>query len=996
MKQPAKKELVPYRYSLDELPFDITHRELLYFFSMDKEDRAFINERAKLKMSRIVLGIHIGAFRFIGRSQIYPEKTPPAIVKFVADELGILMDGSFSLTYSGRERTRREHIQITRIFLGLKSFSFEDHTLLDNHLHGQSLDPGHLPHWIKEAEDFLRKSLFVLPTSKVLRRLILTTRYKSIEIVMNRINELIGDERRNQLDTLLQDQTEVETLWNALVNKNIYTASPEKVHAVLRNVNIIRGFHLNDLGFNTLPVQHLQYFAAQGSHLTAKKLRDFGPSHRYAIMAATLRELEGELIDIAIQMNDEIITGVFQRGENRTEIQLRKNQKLVRQVLTAFRWISDTLLDESLQAEDVVLRIKEKLPNEQLQLLKSGADLLDTPRSHEVLRLAARGYQTIQKYLPEFISTLSITSSSQQDPIIEAANYYVSRQQQKKGGIDKDAPKDFILEKRWKQVVFDEEGKPKTTAWVLCLADQLRRSFRQGSLQVEGTRQYKSLRADFIPWTEWNSIKIKENPELPYTLSAQQAIAPVGLAIQALSGQFKQWIKEEHPSAVLDNSNNIHLTKLDSVAEPDSAKTLRRIIQDRMPNTSLSEILVETDKLASYSQNFTRLSSGQFIQQDEKSHGQALYAVLLASACNIPLSKIAISPGISLSVLETIREETLRPQTLRAATAALVNFYSRLPLSQIWGSGETSSSDGQGFSAAGQPLGSAYNPHRFRKRGFMIYTHLADNYAPYYTQLIGSAYEATHTLDGLMYHGSILLPREHYTDSHGFTDIVFTFAYMLGFRLAPRIANIPDRTLWYSDDYPVDSPELFNNKVFQRNISGQWESMQRMAHTVYSGTTRASQIIRKISAFSRKHPLFKATRDMGRLLHTRHIFELAGDKDFRRNILQGLNKGESKNSLARDIRYARLGSIRERDPEMQLNIASSLNFVVLCVAVWNTVHMQRIIRSLLREGYPVTQEDLAFLSPYAHEHINLYGQFRFQPIPKPDPLSVEKEFQSLW
>lgn len=131
-------------------------------------------------------------------------------------------------------------------------------------------------------------------------------------------------------------------------------------------------------------------------------------------------------------------------------------------------------------------------------------------------------------------------------------------------------------------------------------------------------------------------------------------------------------------------------------------------------------------------------------------------------------------------------------------------------------------------------------------------------------------------------------------------------------------------------------------------------------------------------------------------MRTRHILELASDKDYRRRILQGLNKGESRNALAKDVRYARRGLIRERDPEMQLNVASSMNLVILCTAAWNTVHMQRGIRSLLRQRYRVNEEDLRFLSPFAHEHVNLYGQFRFQPVPKLDPLSVEKEFQPLW
>ncbi|UCF95252.1 MAG: Tn3 family transposase, partial [Desulfobacterales bacterium] len=129
-----------------------------------------------------------------------------------------------------------------------------------------------------------------------------------------------------------------------------------------------------------------------------------------------------------------------------------------------------------------------------------------------------------------------------------------------------------------------------------------------------------------------------------------------------------------------------------------------------------------------------------------------------------------------------------------------------------------------------------------------------------------------------------------------------------------------------------------------QTIVCQWEAIQRVATTIESGSTRASQVIRKISAFSRKNQMFKALRNLGRLVRTRHILEVAGDKKYREKILQGINKGESRNSLAKELRYARGGVIREKDPEMRLSVATSMNLVILCMATWNTIHMQRAIR----------------------------------------------------
>ena len=67
-------------------------------------------------------------------------------------------------------------------------------------------------------------------------------------------------------------------------------------------------------------------------------------------------------------------------------------------------------------------------------------------------------------------------------------------------------------------------GRVKAKHWVLCLAVKLRHSFRQGSLEIEGARQYRSLNSDLIPWTEWNRIEIEENNEMPFTFSPEKVV----------------------------------------------------------------------------------------------------------------------------------------------------------------------------------------------------------------------------------------------------------------------------------------------------------------------------------------------------------------------------------------------------------------------------------------------------------------------------------------
>jgi TnpA family transposase len=51
----------------------------------------------------------------------------------------------------------------------------------------------------------------------------------------------------------------------------------------------------------------------------------------------------------------------------------------------------------------------------------------------------------------------------------------------------------------------------------------------------------------------------------------------------------------------------------------------------------------------------------------------------------------------------------------------------------------------------------------------------------------------------------------HYTDTHGYTEIVMATAALLGFELAPRIRDMHDQTLYkldHSQHYPLLDPIL--------------------------------------------------------------------------------------------------------------------------------------------------------------------------------------------
>jgi TnpA family transposase len=81
-------------------------------------------------------------------------------------------------------------------------------------------------------------------------------------------------------------------------------------------------------------------------------------------------------------------------------------------------------------------------------------------------------------------------------------------------------------------------------------------------------------------------------------------------------------------------------------------------------------------------------------------------------------------------------------------------------------------------------------------RGVAVYTHVSALWMPFYKQVITChVRQAPYLLDGLLQHGTRRNPREHYTDTHGYTVLIFGLTQLLGIRLAPRLKDLPDQRL---------------------------------------------------------------------------------------------------------------------------------------------------------------------------------------------------------
>ncbi len=337
-------------------------------------------------------------------------------------------------------------------------------------------------------------------------------------------------------------------------------------------------------------------------------------------------------------------------------------------------------------------------------------------------------------------------------------------------------------------------------------------------------------------------------------------------------------------------------------------------------------------------------------------------------------------PPLSRERLNWVGHNYLRLATHAAANVRLVDFHTPLPLAQDWGGGEMASADGMRFVIPVSTINAAYNPRYFgRQRGSTLYSWMADTYTVFAHKLIpGTQRDSLHVLDGLLANQTGIQPEMVSTDTAGASEIVFALAWALGYRWAPRLADLPDQRLWRIDrDAHYGSLNgLARHRINTRLIAEHWDEICRLTASLRAGTVVPSAILRTLQRGPSPSSLARALAELGRVIKTLHVLEYAHDPAYRRIIHHLLSRGERRNSLAREVFHGQRGQIRRHYQVGQENQLDSLGIMINVIVLWQTVYTQAALDHLAASGYPLDPADVARLTPLGHPTINLDGRYR--------------------
>lgn len=955
------------RTSFQELPTEPT--ELAKYYSLSKKDLSIVSKRRR-PCNRLGFAVQLCLCRYPGRVLRTGEDLPQPLLAFIAEQTHTRVK-DFK-TYAQRDQTRRAHIRLLISTFNFQAFTRQDFRQILLWLVPIAIERPNSTLLVEAVLNELRHRRILHPPLAVVERLVAVALFRAERQVFTSICNQLSEVQQQKLNEWLVFSETYNQSHFSWVRQPVGKPSPANILQIFARLKAIDTLHLPHDAVTEFSALRYDLLVREGKRVAVQNLQVFKPLRRYAIITVTLLDLRRTLIDEALTMHDRIMGNLLRRSRSKYAERLQEESQRIKETVKTFATVGRTLLKAKETGQDVWDALAEAIAWDDLESTTAIAEDLANPRQLNHLQFMKSYYSQMRRYTPTLLTQFDFRATLGGKDVLDAVNILRGLNDAGKRKLPNDIPTSFIP-RQWLPFIHQPEGIDRHY-YEICTLSELRNRLRSGDIWVVGSKRYQDIESYLLsPMTLEELHQKKELPVAVATDFSNYITERKALLCSRLD-EINQLLETEQLDAVTLKQNGFSVKPHRSIPLPNAVQAFIQSTYARLPRVKITDLLVEVDRWTQFTDQFTHLRTGK-VAEDK----QTLLTVILADAINLGFTSMAAAcQGTSFKKLSWMADWHMSDEAYARALAEIVNYHHRMTLVQSWGDGTTSSSDGQQFPLGGasKPLGDV-NPKYGSHPGMIFYTHISDQYSPFHTQLINTNIrDASFVLDGLLYHQSDLDIEEHYTDTAGFTDHVFGLCHLLGFRFAPRLRDIGDLSLFPIGDASqwTQLTPLFGEPLKLHLIQEQWSNILRLASSIRLGKVTASLMLRKLAAYPRQNRLALALRELGRLERTLFILNWMQQSELRARVQAGLNKGESRNALARAVFFNRLGEVRDRSFENQSYRASGLNLVLAAIILWNTFQLEQIIAET-RQKITVPDEFLSSLSPLGWQHINLTGDY---------------------
>lgn len=985
------------RKKFEIVPVFISNNERNYFFDLPSaiyKQALNLNDDKAFVTFALMFGYFKASNQFFELAQFNNED-----IKYIIDKYQLTItdaDTIFKAT-----RTIQRYKQLIKSYLGVNEYTYEIESKLKHHAIELANNFIHRKKIFFSLVDYAKKLNIEIPSHRILSKIIGDALNNQTKEILTHLKDFQNDEKLEILNEFINKDESYKNRYNIGSYKKLGHSTTKKemnsslshLSAIKSKFNILKPI-MDKVGITENVAKYHSRWLEQSKviQLTRKNVLE----QQFLLLSFVKYQYfirNDNLIDrfIAIIQSTKSSLLRFQKELNFENEPMKKAliQALEDANLSIINEVNSILNDEYVNDTDKVIKMKVLITT-QTQNLKILLEKKTTMETADLSRFdfIEKASQSLQGKLSDIVKLIEFDEKSSDKHLISAINHFKDNSNLKKA-----LPIEF-LDDNEKTAILDKNKKIKISLYKALLFIHISDGIRSGILNLKYSYKYKSFEEYLIPKEEFLKDKkeLLKYHELEHLEDFSKFTIPINKKLEKSFELTNNRIKEEL---------NIHFkltTDSFILSTPKVEKTdeqLEHTISKYLPQAEfisiidlLNSVQLKTDFLDSFKHYSLQNTKIQRVEPN------ILFASIVAYGCNISFSKMRkISKGISENELDTAITWYLSEGNTTEANDKIVAFIDSLEVSKILRNTHKinhTSSDGQKFNIKSS-IDSTNAGYSFKyfgtAKGVSVYTFIDESHKLFYSTVINvNERESGYVIDGLM-HNDVVKSNIHSVDTEGFSEVIFGLTNLLGFSFAPRIKNFKNQQL-----YGINSPKYYQNQGYKllpkrkinfEIIKENWDDILRFILTIKSRRTTTSQLLKRLTSYSKHHKLYTAIKEFGKIIKTDFLLTYINDVELRQRIEKQLNKVEASNKFSKAVFFGNNAEFIFASQEEQ-NIANNCKRLIQnAVILWNYLYLDKKLRDTKSQVQKDEIVEAIKNSSIVHwSHINFYGTYDFTKIDK--------------
>jgi len=850
---------------------------------------------------------------------------------------------------------------------------------------------------INVVVEALRKKHFELPTFLQLDRLVRHARETINQQLFDDVFITLNPDKIDSLDRLLETTDDYNRSGYNDLKQLPKNPTVSHFRELLKHYDWLISF--GDMNYHLkhiIPLK-LNQFAEQARTLDASNMKDFSKSKRYTLILCLIHKLQTRAKDSLAITLCKTIFGMHKKSKGKLESVREYYRNRTQELLCIFSDVLD-VIDNQKSAKTSMKKISAAVNSKGgAKILKTDCDYSVALNSNNHLPFLLDYYRGKRETLLKLLETLNLCSSTQDTILLKAIAFILQNREKQSEHIEGTINLSFTTN-TWKTLIIKMNNKKMLfhhRYLELCVLSHVANELRSKDLFIEGADSFDDHRKELLSQSVCDGLLEDYCKKTNIPSSGAECV-------RELKEQLKDKAKavdDAYPNIAeltIDKTGNPILHRRNSKKRTKTAIWLAKTIKQKMPERNLIDILCSSHFYCRWANQLGPISG------DEPKMKNAIERYILtcfAYATRLGPTQTAqhVRDSVSSHMLSWVNRRHVTPEMLDRAREQLINLIKQFKLTKSWGDGTSVSGDGTMQELREQSLIAEFH-FRYRKKGGIAYHHVADNYILLFSTFMScGVWEAVEIIEGLLKNNSEIQPDIIHGDTQSQSTVVFALAYLLGFRLMPRIRNWKDVKMFRADKKltykNIDS--LFSGTIDWSLIEKHWDDMMQVVISIKKGKMSSSKLLKRLSTYSKKNRLYQAFQEFGYVIRTLFLLDYISDVDLRETITARTNKVESYNAFEDFCAFGNEILVASNDENEMEKAVKYCDILTNSVMLQNVSDMTEIIAELKDEGHAINKDDMSHLSPYLTEHLKRFGDIvmNLDGIPK----SVEKSRRKvLW